>query len=91
MNVGVVSNLLFHAEQVVNNESSLMVSSVNAIWKKSRTVARSSGGSYDVLSGATLLLTQGYNMLICHPLSPPCSLAVFYNTQLLLSQIQVRS
>ncbi len=44
MHVGVTPNLLFRAEQVVNNESSLMVSSVNAIWKKSRSVARSSGG-----------------------------------------------
>lgn len=32
--------LAFHAEQVVNNETSLMVSSVNAIWKRSRSVCR---------------------------------------------------
>lgn len=37
--VGVASNSQFHAEQVVNNESSLMVSSVNAIWRKRRSSA----------------------------------------------------
>lgn len=67
---GVASNSLLHVEQVVNNESSLMVSSVNAIWKKSRSGARSRGGWCDALSGATLLLTQGYDMLICLPLGP---------------------
>lgn len=88
VHVGVASNSLFHAEQVVNNESSLTVSSVNAIWKKSRSVAGSSGGCYDVLSRATLLLTQGYSMLISRPLSPTCSLLGF-TPQLLHSQLQV--
>lgn len=32
--------LALHAEQVVNNEPSLMVSSVNAIWKRSSSVCR---------------------------------------------------
>lgn len=74
---GVASNSLLHAEQVVNNESSAMVSSVNAIWKKSRSDAWSRGGWYDVLSGVTLLPTQGYDMLICLPLGPTCLLLGF--------------
>lgn len=74
---GVASNSLLHAEQVVNNESSAMVSSVNAIWKKSRSDAGSRGGWYDVLSGVTLLPAQGYDMLICLPLGPTCLLLGF--------------
>lgn len=68
--------LCFMQSQVVNNESSAMVSSVNAIWK-SRSDAWSRGGWYDVLSGVTLLPTQGYDMLICLPLGPTCLLLGF--------------
>lgn len=46
--MGVGFNSPFHGEQVVNNEGSAMVSSVGAIWRK---------------SGATLLLTQGEEVL----------------------------
>lgn len=51
-----------------------MVLSVNAIWKRSRRVARSGVGWYDVWSWTTFLRTQGYNMLICRPLGPALSL-----------------
>lgn len=52
-----------------------MVSSVNAIWKRSRQGWMM--GYIERGDLAFFLPTQGYNMLICLPLSPTCSLLGF--------------